>query len=1216
MEAPDRPEKSTVAAEGTNAPAAEEKATAVPPQPNSVAVTPLGKKGDKVQASWFCPAEKVTSQHFYSPEFTAGKYQWRILVLQWTHQNSEWLACFLDCVDAHSFPEYSHNGVYAEFYIELQNKSEGIAPQRCQDTHNFTRREYDRGQQSWIPMAKALDPVNGWLHDIGGVPCFRISAWVRPELKAAIRNSVVLNPTQFGWSVGLENQGATCYLNSLLQVLFHIPYFRHAVYKIPTADESTQGKAKKSVPLALQRLFCRMQTSETAVGTKELTQSFGWTDNEAWEQHDVQELLRLLSDSLEGRMKSVDGSENAFKIFEGKTKQYIQCVGVEDGNCREEVYSDIQLCVADCKDVYESLNREIKPERLDGDNKYKSDKFGLVDAIKGVCFSAFPPVIFFHLKRFEYDPQVDRIRKINKRYEFQDMITLKPNVMPPIQLSLGSPQSDSTDSAATSPVFRTSSLPEPSATLHQHEPADEENAYELFAVLVHTGSVLGGHYYAYIRCQDPEDEDAKWVKYNDDMVSIATTRHVFDDNFGGKSSVWGTGDSPQNAYMLVYVKKAERDQLFKSIPEDVIPPHVLDTLKRELEDEKRQAERMKQEREEKQNSLEFRLITDQHVREWHAKDLQSEFYFSSNHETVRFRKDGTAADFKQFVAARLSTHVEAIRLWQFKKRDATYRPYVHISGDAKPPLSKLFEEEFHYYSRPPIDIYVEQPLRLPSSDSEIQESLQLTPLSAQNLLVFLKWFDPSQQCLAYLGSVVVEKTQQIKVLASLVNRLVDRPSQAPLDVYQEVDLRTINKLSLDDAFNFRGIERGDIFVFQKPPDPPDKSKPSHPLDCPTVDKVFALIRQKVVGLFYPYKAPRDPLTTITLFLNMDYAAVCQKLAQHLGLRASHIRLWAPDYNERGPDTEPVDPESKTIRAMLPAVSWSNGRPTRKIMFFYEELPVPLSEMLNKLRFSVDVFDSRVQRVSSHPLLMDKRSLVGEMLFQVHQQVGNSVGERLHLLVIRSHRIVEIYPSSSSKPLCEVVGSTLQLRVEEVPETPSLEPWDPTSPPATPPARKSEEELTAAGCRLVKVYHVSPVSPYELHSDPFVLWVAPKETAAHVRERIRLKLGKPVEEMKRWPLGVIVSNNPQPTQLKDAELVVDTLRQKEDRSWWSFSARRTAYLCLLRRDPGPGLRGNRQLRIKKDDDAPTTPATESAPSPTAGDAPTTTTASGSAEQATN
>jgi ubiquitin carboxyl-terminal hydrolase 7 len=30
--------------------------------------------------------------------------------------------------------------------------------------------------------------------------------------------------------VGLKNQGATCYMNSLLQTLYHIPYFRKVLF--------------------------------------------------------------------------------------------------------------------------------------------------------------------------------------------------------------------------------------------------------------------------------------------------------------------------------------------------------------------------------------------------------------------------------------------------------------------------------------------------------------------------------------------------------------------------------------------------------------------------------------------------------------------------------------------------------------------------------------------------------------------------------------------------------------------------------------------------------------------------------------------------------------------------------------------------------------------------------------------------------------------------
>ena len=46
--------------------------------------------------------------------------------------------------------------------------------------------------------------------------------------------------------VGLKNQGATCYMNSLLQTLFHTHEFRRAVYNMPLPPAEEVGVQSQS----------------------------------------------------------------------------------------------------------------------------------------------------------------------------------------------------------------------------------------------------------------------------------------------------------------------------------------------------------------------------------------------------------------------------------------------------------------------------------------------------------------------------------------------------------------------------------------------------------------------------------------------------------------------------------------------------------------------------------------------------------------------------------------------------------------------------------------------------------------------------------------------------------------------------------------------------------------------------------------------------------
>ncbi|KAL0368363.1 UNVERIFIED_CONTAM: Ubiquitin carboxyl-terminal hydrolase 12 [Sesamum calycinum] len=221
--------------------------------------------------------------------------------------------------------------------------------------------------------------------------------------------------------VGLKNQGATCYMNSLLQMLFHIPYFRKVVYHMPT---SLNDEPSSSIPMALQSLFYKLQHNESSVATKDLTRSFGWDTHDAFLQHDVHEFNKVLCEKLEEKMKRTIVEGAIQRLFEGHHKNYVECINVDYKSSIQESFYDLQLDVKGCHDVYTSFDKYVAVEHLDGVNIYHAGQYGLQNAKKGVLFTDFPPVLQLHLKRFEYefvgdDMVKERLKREQKEKEIK-----------------------------------------------------------------------------------------------------------------------------------------------------------------------------------------------------------------------------------------------------------------------------------------------------------------------------------------------------------------------------------------------------------------------------------------------------------------------------------------------------------------------------------------------------------------------------------------------------------------------------------------------------------------------------------------------------------------------------------------------------------------------------------------------------------------------------
>eukprot|EP01031_Cornospumella_fuschlensis_P026082 gene26082-31495_t len=161
--------------------------------------------------------------------------------------------------------------------------------------------------------------------------------------------------------VGLTNQGATCYLNGLLQTLYMTPEFRYALYTW-TYNPSMHPAPHLCIPLQLQKLFGKLQLSEDrAIDTVGLTRSFGWEGVEVFQQQDVQELTRVLFDALEECFKDTPPPPNANptteeppaftyrnmidELYAGELIDYLRCMDVDYQSERVDKFLDFSLAI-------------------------------------------------------------------------------------------------------------------------------------------------------------------------------------------------------------------------------------------------------------------------------------------------------------------------------------------------------------------------------------------------------------------------------------------------------------------------------------------------------------------------------------------------------------------------------------------------------------------------------------------------------------------------------------------------------------------------------------------------------------------------------------------------------------------------------------------------------------------------------------------------------
>ena len=295
--------------------------------------------------------------------------------------------------------------------------------------------------------------------------------------------------------VGLCNDGATCYLNSLLQALYILPDIRRLLFSFEYV-EAVHGPPEACVPLQLARIFARLQMSSCqSTSTRALTASFGWSRAETFTQHDVQELCRVLFDCLSRFGSPVDAH------FRGELRSTLRCECCGHTSSRHEPFGDVQLDISRSTDVCGALADFVASERLDGDNAWRCEVCGEhVPAHKELSFASLPPLLMLQLKRFEYDAARRSRRKLHHRVAFPLRLDMRPYTV-----AHSAAHTDGKAEGGHSGEGR-------GGEEHLGEGA---LLYDCVGVLLHAGSADGGHYSALLRSPTAE---AEWHRFSDEMV--------------------------------------------------------------------------------------------------------------------------------------------------------------------------------------------------------------------------------------------------------------------------------------------------------------------------------------------------------------------------------------------------------------------------------------------------------------------------------------------------------------------------------------------------------------------------------------------------------------------------------------------------------------------------------------------------------------------------
>ncbi|XP_058629881.1 ubl carboxyl-terminal hydrolase 18 isoform X2 [Onychostoma macrolepis] len=336
--------------------------------------------------------------------------------------------------------------------------------------------------------------------------CSRIYRWMG-EFWSKMASRLYSRSVSWDYVRGLLNYSLSCCINALLQSFSATNELLDILNKWHPSD----GTDERNVPLQLRNTLEAMRDKSHPAPHKDFLNCLYRQAIRPSTQQDADEIFHIILNLSQKQMPDAVAQEIR-SLYEIKVETQVVCSKCKFIHRAPSSLFSLPLAICERENTLEScINSFFKQQKLPDSEKFYCDRCDEKQpSTHEVNLVSLPPILCVHLKRFRNNDGFTR--KLSNKVTFLETFG--------------------------SDIF----------TAGKSENADclkADEYYSLYAVIVHIGTAMFGHYTAFIR----PNQDQMWYYADDSCVRPSTWADV-QDTYGGSRQY---GDT---AYLLLYRKKS------------------------------------------------------------------------------------------------------------------------------------------------------------------------------------------------------------------------------------------------------------------------------------------------------------------------------------------------------------------------------------------------------------------------------------------------------------------------------------------------------------------------------------------------------------------------------------------------------------------------------------------------------------------------------------